>query len=801
MSRDMRHSGFLVNSGEIWYLEKSMSSKKTTPPTKRKKNAEPLTLVKKRGLESEMFQSIAELGNDGILVFDDHHRIEFANRVASELTGFSNKELLNMSILSLINKADQSFIKDLFVHPDRYGEKTCAGVKLGTSGGEVKEAEICIALAKTPLGVRKGYAYLKDMTDSKRMERRVQEVTQQFEKIAEMGDDGILVFDQAFKIIFANQMASEITGIPKEGLIGRNFFSVIGKEDKEFLEGTVTRGVGIGEKLCTEMNILTSQGHVKEAEVCIALSKSDTGEVKTYAYIRDITERKKFERDLKGSEEKLRNLFEQVRHGLFISSKEGKFLDCNQALLEMLEYPSKEEFLKINIAQDLYVNPEDRKVLQENIKKDGYVRDMEVEFKKKNGEKITVLLTGHPIKNEKGEVVGYQGINLDISERKRIENELREANEFFMNLIESSVDGIIAADMRGGIFIFNKGAEALTGYKAEEVIGKLHITKIYPEGIAKEVMKKLRSPEYGGVGKFTPTQLNVLNKFGEAIHVQLSAALIYDGKGQEIASVGIFTDLRPRLMMEKKLQETHLQLVSSEKMASLGKLAAGIAHEINNPLGGILIYSSLMMEDLLEEDSKRGDLMRIVQEAGRCKEIVKSLLEFARQTEPRMEPTDVNRAINDGLFFLVNQALFHNIQIVKKFDSFLPFVRGNASQLKQVFMNIIVNAAEAMHGSGTLTITTSPAPDRKMVLVEFTDTGEGIPEENFTRIFDPFFTTKEVGKGTGLGLATSYGIVEDHGGKISVRSKVGEGATFTIELPVHQGTQAILEGQSILETR
>jgi signal transduction histidine kinase len=250
-------------------------------------------------------------------------------------------------------------------------------------------------------------------------------------------------------------------------------------------------------------------------------------------------------------------------------------------------------------------------------------------------------------------------------------------------------------------------------------------------------------------------------------------------------------------MMEKKLQETHLQLVSSEKMASLGKLAAGIAHEINNPLGGILIYSSLMMEDLTEEDSRRGDLARIVQEAGRCKEIVKSLLEFARQTEPKMEPTDVNRAINDGLFFLVNQALFHNIKIVKKLDPFLPFVRGNASQLKQVFMNIIVNAAEAMHGSGTLTITTSPAPDRKAVNVEFTDTGEGIPEENLTRIFDPFFTTKEVGKGTGLGLATSYGIVEDHGGKIGVRSKVGEGTTFAIELPVHQEAQAILEGQPI----
>lgn len=799
MVNTMKRSGFLANPGEMGYFEKDMGTKKSSPPTKRR-TPDRLTFINKK-VEAEMFQTIAELGNDGILVFDEHHRIEFVNRMASEITGYSNEELLNMTVLSLLGQPNQPLLEDLFVRPELYGEKACTEIQLLTSQGEVKEAEICIALAKTPFGTRKAYAYLRDITDSKHMERKIREATQQFEKIAEMGDDGIVVFDQAFKIIFANQMASEMIGTPKEDLIGRNFFTVIGKEDKEFLEGTVTRGAGIGEKLCTEMTILAPQGQVKDAEVCIALAKSDTGGVKTYAYLRDITARKKFEQNLKDSEEKLRTLFERVRHGLFISSKEGKFLDCNQALLEMLDYPIKEEFLGIDIARDLYVNPEDRKTFQERIERDGYVKDMEVEFKKKNGEKIMVLLTGHPIKNEEGEVVGYQGINLDITERKRIEDELREANEFFMNLIESSVDGIIAADMKGNIFIFNKGTEALTGYIAEEVIGKIHITQIYPEGIAKEVMRRLRSQEYGGAGKLLPTPFNVVNKVGEEIPIQLSAALIYDRAGKEVASVGIFTDLRPRLTMEKKLQETHLQLVSSEKMASLGKLAAGIAHEINNPLGGILIYSSLMMEDLSEEDPKRQDLARIVQEAGRCKEIVKSLLEFARQTEPKMEPTDINRAIIDGLFFLVNQALFHNIQIIKKLDPFLPFVRGSSGQLKQVLMNIIVNAAEAMHGSGTLTITTSQAPDRKTVLVEFTDTGEGIPEENLTRIFDPFFTTKDVGKGTGLGLATSYGIVEEHGGKIGVKSKVGEGTTFTIELPIHPQTQPILEEHLIHETR
>jgi PAS domain S-box-containing protein len=637
-----------------------MPTRKLTPLTSRKKTAEPLTLVKKKGVGSEMFQSIAELGNDGILVFDENCEIEFANRMASEITGYPNKKLLKMSVLSLLDEPHQAFVEDLFIHPERYGEKSCIEVKLLSSNGERREAEICISLAKMHLGGRKGYAY-----------------------------------------------------------------------------------------------------------------------------IRNITERLRYEKELRDSEEKLRTLFERVRHGLFISSKEGRFIECNQALVDMLGYPDKKDLLRKDLPQDVYVNVGDRKMFMERVEKEGYVKDMEVEFKKKNGEKITVLLTAYPIKNDRGEIAGYEGINLDITERKRIEEELREANEFFRNLIESSVDGIIVTDMKGNILIFNKGAEALTGYRADEVVGKIHITEIYPEGVAKEVMNKLRSSQYGGVGKLTSTQFKFVNKFGEEIPIQISASLIYDEAGHETASVGIFTDLRPRLMMERKLQETHVQLVSSEKMASLGKMAAGIAHEINNPLGGILIYSSLMMEDLPAEDPKRGDLARIVQEAGRCKEIVKSLLEFARQTEPKMEPTDINRAITEGLFFLEHQALFHNIQIVKRLGPDLPLSIGNAGQLKQVFMNIIVNAAEAIHGSGTLTITTSPAPDRKSVLVEFTDTGEGIPEENLNRIFDPFFTTKDIGKGTGLGLATSYGIVEEHGGKIRVKSKVGEGTTFTIELLAH----------------
>ncbi|MFH0813413.1 MAG: ATP-binding protein, partial [Pseudomonadota bacterium] len=168
----------------------------------------------------------------------------------------------------------------------------------------------------------------------------------------------------------------------------------------------------------------------------------------------------------------------------------------------------------------------------------------------------------------------------------------------------------------------------------------------------------------------------------------------------------------------------------------------------------------------------------------RCKEIVKSLLEFGRQTDGRFELVDVNKAINDGLFFLERQALFHNINIIKHLDPSLPLVQGNPNQLKQVFMNIMVNAAEAMSdGGGSLTIATGRSSDGSLISIDFHDTGTGIPPAIQSKIFDPFFTTKEVGKGTGLGLSTSYGIIQDHHGNIEVESEVEKGTSFTIVLP------------------
>jgi two-component system NtrC family sensor kinase len=234
----------------------------------------------------------------------------------------------------------------------------------------------------------------------------------------------------------------------------------------------------------------------------------------------------------------------------------------------------------------------------------------------------------------------------------------------------------------------------------------------------------------------------------------------------------------------RELREIQDYLIQSEKLASIGKLAAGIAHEINNPLGGILIYSHLILEDTPPGRPHHENLKKIVKETTRCRDIVKGLLDFARPKEPEMAPVDILEVLEQCLALTERQALFQNIRVEKFYAPDLPRLVADGSQLQQVFMNIILNAAEAMNGQGTLTLRVSIDPDRGEIAVEISDTGHGIRDEDKARLFEPFFTTKEVGKGTGLGLATSYGIVQRHKGSIEVQGEVGRGASFTVRLPL-----------------
>lgn len=380
------------------------------------------------------------------------------------------------------------------------------------------------------------------------------------------------------------------------------------------------------------------------------------------------------------------------------------------------------------------------------------------------------------------EIEAFVSMDFDLPPQGEIAENLYRSNAFLRNLIFSAVDGVIAADKKGNILIFNETAVDVFGYTVDEALSKLNIRDIYPENTVYEVMQKLRSDEFGGNGKLRQYQVNIIHKNGEAIPIRLNAAIVYEEE-REAATIGFFHDLREELRIKRELENTQIQLLQAEKMASLGKLAAGVAHQLNNPLGGITLFAKLIMEEYDLEKNAKEDLQRILKDAERCRDTVKELLEFSRQTHYFKQPCDINKALSRTLFLLEDQTLFQNIKINRDLALSLPPVQADVQQLNHLFMNIVLNAAEAMEGKGELSARSYLLPGGDRVCIEISDTGPGIPGEILPHIFEPFFTTKEQGKGTGLGLSLVYSIVENHEGNIKARSNPGEGTTFIIELP------------------
>ncbi len=602
-----------------------------------------------------------------------------------------------------------------------------------------------------------------------------------YEWIFQMGDNGILLLSEDYRIKNANRMATELTGYPYDELMGKDFSTLIDKEGRDFLfelcEGSPTIE---SRRFCMEMELFTSGGSARLFDVCVSTAAAPDKKKKIAVFIRDLTER--------------------------------------------------------------------------------------------------ILM----------------------------EDRIRQTNEFLTSLIESSYDGIIAADMKGTIIIFNKGAENLLGYKSEDVIGKMSATALYPPGVAQDIMKKLRDEKFGGAGRLSSQRYVGLSKDGQPIPVMLSGSLIYQD-GKEAASVGFFYDLRDVLAAQQDILEseknfhylfetvrhglyissregkfidcnqtlldmlgyptkeeflamdiprdlwvdpadrlafqevierdgfvkdyevtfkkkngqpidvqltahtkkdrsgtwyqglvidmterrTHeRQMLQSAKMASLGKLAAGVAHEINNPLGGIFVYANLLKEKMPPDDPRSVHIEKILRSAVRTKEIVKGLLEFSRPTKFNFVSTSVTTALENVLSLLEQQGFFYHIMITKKLLDNPPHVIADPTQLEQVFMNIVMNAAEAMHGDGSIEVATALSEDGDFLDTTISDTGPGIPDGDLGRIFEPFFTTKDPSSkgssGTGLGLAISYGIIEKHNGAITVKSEVGKGTAFTVRLPVEE---------------
>jgi len=385
--------------------------------------------------------------------------------------------------------------------------------------------------------------------------------------------------------------------------------------------------------------------------------------------------------------------------------------------------------------------------------------------------------------------------------------ELRGTKETLENIVQSSVDAIVATDPKGRITFVNRSMQELIlgpGGEKEKLIG-VPMARLYSGGLAeaRKIMSILQ--EHGRLMNYETTMVSE----GGVIPILTSASLLKDERGAVIGTLGVIKDLTEKKSLEEDLKKAQADLVQTEKLAAIGRLASGVAHEMNDPLTSILTFSNLLREDTREGDPSRESLDIIVKEATRAKRIVSDLLSFSREAKPSLEWVDLNEVMNLSLLLLEKQGVMEGIEVHLDLAGELPLVRVDAGQMHQVFTNLLLNAVQAMNSNPALKGRAKPGPGAKslflhtrfwenpdeslsipsspagpFIRVVIRDTGSGIAPENLDKVFDPFFSTRGTGEGTGMGLYIVSGILKNYGAEYRLESTLGQGTTFTVDFPL-----------------
>ena len=498
--------------------------------------------------------------------------------------------------------------------------------------------------------------------------------------------------------------------------------------------------------------------------------------------------------EIQEKEEKYRNLSNLLNsvlesstaYSIIATDINGVILEYNSGSAGLFGWTKEEVIGKMRIGQTFHTNDRSRGFIQEisrKVEAEG-MTEYELERIRKDGAFFQAHAIVTALKDSSGKILGFLEIARDITEKLTLEKELRETKDYLENIVHSSVDAIVTTDPKGRITFVNRAMEEMVGSSREKILG-LPISQFYVNGLAeaRKIMAVLR--EKGSLKNYETS----MGRNGRLIPILTSASLLKDETGKIIGTLGVFKDLTEKKKLEEELKKTQAHLFQAGKMRALGELVAGVAHELNNPLMAADTFLHVIRENLAEGDENRHRVELIQQCNARIAKIINHLRDFSRQSRFDFRQMDVTETIENALMITGQQLLNHNIRVIKKFQPDMPKIRGDANQLEQVFLNLISNAKDAMErGERKRELTISTALIRhngwKDVEISVKDTGTGIPEENLEKIFEPFFSTKEVGKGTGLGLSICYGIIEAHGGRIEVASKIHEGTTFRVILPV-----------------
>jgi PAS domain S-box-containing protein len=574
--------------------------------------------------------------------------------------------------------------------------------------------------------------------------------------------DYIVVHDRAWNIVRTNRSLASHVGVPPVALVGEAMSS---------LRQIAETGSDLPCPFCRDTKRTREEYVAASSERIFLVSTSRTPSVsdddtRTIHVLKDITDRREAER-------KYRELFDSIQEGLFFATPDGRFLDVNDAMVRMLGYASREELLRADVGPHLYPAPDVRERFLQALAERGVLRNYEETLRRKDGTLLHTLQNITAVRDPRGRIAQIRGLMLDVTEQKTFQSQLQRERDFNQKILNTTQSMILVLDTAGLISYANRRCYE-AGYQEDELIG--HRLVDWVEASHREDFDAALGTTANGQ-QVENLELRVRRSDGSMGHFSISLSPMRDEQKAVNSVVVVMTDITDAALLQAKLAH-------SEKMATIGRLVSGVAHEVNNPLAAILGFTDLLLENPEVPLSARDDLQIILQETQRTKDIVQDLLSFARQRPVQRELVQVNSVLRQTIKLRSYDFASHGVEVLEDFEEALAPALGDSQQLQQVFLNILNNAYDAVQEAGQrgrIKIHTRRRID--MIEVAISDNGTGIADTQ--RIFDPFYTTKQVGKGTGLGLSICYGIVRAHGGEIQCWSNEEEpGSTFVVRIPV-----------------
>jgi two-component system NtrC family sensor kinase len=574
--------------------------------------------------------------------------------------------------------------------------------------------------------------------------------------------DFIVVHDRAWKIVRTNRSLANHLGLPPVALVGEAVSSLRTLAEGE---GTLPCPFCLYTGLSKEEHIISSAEKIYLVSTSRASGTTEDDE-RTIHVLKDITDRREAER-------RYRELYDSIQEGLFFATPDGRFLDVNDAMVRMLGYASREELLRDDVGSYLYPEPSARGRLLAAIGKTGVLRNHVESLRRKDGTILHTLQNITAVRDAQGKIKQFRGLMLDVTEQRTFQAQLQRERDFNQKILNATQSMILVLDTAGLISYANRRCYE-TGYKQEQMIGR-RLMDLVDAGQRQDFEAALDTTAHGY--QVENLELRARRSDGTLGHFSISLSPMRDEQNTVNSVVVVLTDITDAALLQAKLAH-------SERMATLGRLVSGVAHEVNNPLAAILGFTDLLLENPEVPANAREDLQIILQETQRTKDIVQDLLSFARQRAVKRELVNVGAILKQTTKLRSYDLQSHGVEVIEEYDEKLPAVMGDAQQLQQVFLNILNNAYDAIEESGrTGRIYLQTKSAGHSIEISVTDNGTGIVEVE--RIFDPFYTTKPTGKGTGLGLSICYGIVRAHGGEIQCSNNAdGVGSTFAIRIPI-----------------